>query len=530
MTDQITVFDGAKTIGGTKIYLRSGETGVFLDFGMSFKKYGRYFEEFLTPRTARGVHDFLTLGLIPHIQNIYREDIFPEDVTIESGIELKVDGVFLSHAHMDHIGNIGFLDPSIPIYSSAMTAVIAKAMQDCGRSDIGGEVSYYAPRVLNEKNPKALKAARNVECVGRKYNLVDKQVDHLRINEYWNQSFGKKKIGAKPVGKGQYKVGNIEFEAIPVDHSIFGATAFLFNLGDKSLVYTGDFRMHGMRDNLTSHFIKRLIQVKPDYLIVEGTNMSSDKSSVKGERSSEQDVMENCLEAVKNAKGKLVIADFGPRNIERLNIFLKIAHQTDRKLVITSKDAFLLNAMRVVDEQIPDIGTDSALYIYDEIKSSSQLWERDFIRAKFDGKYINAEEIRKNQDSFILAFSYFDLKNILDILPDGGIYIYSTCEAFTEEMMIDVWRLANWLERFDLEPVGFKFRKAGKKPEDCQISFEKGYHASGHVSSDELIDLIHEVKPKAIIPVHTEYPQEFLNRLGADFKVLLADEETPIDL
>jgi hypothetical protein len=34
--------------------------------------------------------------------------------------------------------------------------------------------------------------------------------------------------------------------------------------------------------------------------------------------------------------------------------------------------------------------------------------------------------------SFILCFSFFDMKHLLDIKPEGGTYIYSACEAFNE--------------------------------------------------------------------------------------------------
>jgi len=43
----ITIYDGANTIGGTKIFIEEKGKGIFLDFGMNFKKYGQYFQEFL---------------------------------------------------------------------------------------------------------------------------------------------------------------------------------------------------------------------------------------------------------------------------------------------------------------------------------------------------------------------------------------------------------------------------------------------------------------------------------------------------
>ncbi len=48
-------------------------------------------------------------------------------------------------------------------------------------------------------------------------------------------------------------------------------------------------------------------------------------------------VFEECLRAIKEADGMLVIADFGPRNIERLLAFLEIARRTGRRLVVMDK-------------------------------------------------------------------------------------------------------------------------------------------------------------------------------------------------
>ena len=59
----VTIYDGAETIGGNKIFVDGGRYGYFLDFGRNFKKYGQYFEEFLKARDTRGLHDPLTLEI-----------------------------------------------------------------------------------------------------------------------------------------------------------------------------------------------------------------------------------------------------------------------------------------------------------------------------------------------------------------------------------------------------------------------------------------------------------------------------------
>lgn len=531
MKNQVTVYDGGNCIGGNKIHLKAGDTGVFLDFGMNFKTYGMYFEEFLNPRTSRGIHDFLALGLLPPFASLYRDDLFPGDIHIGSDESPKVDAVFLSHAHVDHTGNIGFLKTSIPVFSSHMTAVICKAMQDCGRSSVEGEIAYCSPRGFNENNPAAISMLREPRQA-RTFFGVDEDVSELGIKDYWTRSFSSRSLVASPIEKASGQVGDLKFEAIPVDHSIFGAACYVFDVGGKSFAYTGDFRLHGLRQDMTNSFVNRLKEIRPDTLMIEGTNVGGSKGNdtIENRRASEEDVYQNCLKAMQEAEGRLVVADFGPRNIERLQIFLGIAHETQRRLVVTAKDAFLLQAMRLADPNVPDILADPSILIFDEVKASMGLWEKDFIRESYASHYIGSPAIRKDQSAYILAFSFFDIKHLLDVMPEGGVYIYSTCEAFSEEMELDVWRLGNWLEYLGIEPVGFKIESKGGEPGEAEINFIPGYHASGHVSENELFELIREVKPKTVIPVHTEHPEVFADKLGRDFNVVIPQNAVPIGL
>ena len=72
---KLIFYGGVDEIGGNKILLEDSGTKIFLDFGMSFNKRGLYFEEFLTPRTANGIGDFLEMDLIPDIAGVYRTDL-----------------------------------------------------------------------------------------------------------------------------------------------------------------------------------------------------------------------------------------------------------------------------------------------------------------------------------------------------------------------------------------------------------------------------------------------------------------------
>jgi mRNA degradation ribonuclease J1/J2 len=96
---------------------------------------------------------------------------------------------------------------------------------------------------------------------------------------------------------------------------------------------------------------------------------------------------------------------------------------------------------------------------------------------------VDHKAIRNNPDNYILCFSFFDMKHLLDIKPNGGTYIYSACEAFNEEMEIDFKRLWHWLKRFNIYSCGFSLDENGVP------SFGKRYHASGHASGEDITGL-----------------------------------------
>ena len=81
----------------------------------------------------------------------------PNDVDLSSALKVKADAVFISHAHMDHVGNVGLLDANIPIVASPMSTVILKSMMDCGSAAMESEVAYAASRKASEEDARILK-------------------------------------------------------------------------------------------------------------------------------------------------------------------------------------------------------------------------------------------------------------------------------------------------------------------------------------------------------------------------------------
>lgn len=75
MPTRLIFYGGVNEVGGNKILLSDSDTNIFLDFGKGFSRRAKYFEEYLNPRTANGIVDFIEMGIIPDIEGIYRDDL-----------------------------------------------------------------------------------------------------------------------------------------------------------------------------------------------------------------------------------------------------------------------------------------------------------------------------------------------------------------------------------------------------------------------------------------------------------------------
>lgn len=309
----ITCYGGVNEIGGNKILLEDNDTKIFLDFGMNFAQSGKYYAEFLQPRTCNGIGDLLELGIIPDIDNIYRNDLLEHEGRKPTG-ELLVDGVVVSHPHADHVWHISLLHKDIPIFCSEVSKHIMKAIQETSQGNYYLDFYYYRENFVKRRG---------------------KPTEERPIRAF--------KSGKK------FSIGDLEIEPIRVDHSIPGAHGFLIHTSEGCIVYTGDIRFHGRHKGLTKELVRRAKEEKPIAMISEGTRVNEMERGL-----SEKEVYSQIKQSIENTKN-LVVANFPPRDMDRFTTFYKASKGTGREFAITGKQAYLLGELEGQNLKIPDL-------------------------------------------------------------------------------------------------------------------------------------------------------------------------------
>jgi ribonuclease J len=410
----LTFYGGVNEIGGNKILLQDRDVKVFFDFGMSFALKKQYYSPpFLSPRSGKSLKE---LEILPKIEGIYVDEKSPE-----------IDAVFISHVHMDHSAYISFINREIPVYCGETTKIVLQALSEMRKADFEFDVE--------DINFKSFRTGDSIT------------------------------------------IGSLRVEPVHVDHSVPGAYGFIIHTSNGAVVYTGDFRVHGAKPEMTSDFVKKAKDAEPVTIVTEATNMTG--ASV----SSEVEV-ENKLNGIAGQADGIVLAEFAYADVDRFNSFYRIAKKNGRCLAISLKQAHLLNALRQDKHlSIPDLN-DKSILIFRKSKKKYDKWENR-IMEQYSNKIVDVFEVSKQQCEAVLAMSFYDLEELVEIKPEAGsCYILSASEPFNEEMQIDFERLANWLGHYGLP--------------------QYHVHVSGHIMPLQLKNLLKKINAAKIFPVHTE--------------------------
>lgn len=493
---RLTLLGGVNEVGGNIVLLGDlkYEVKVFLDFGIKIKKYKNEYERDQYPSS---IDELVRLYLLPNEDHIQLENLYIKEFKCAKQnvkIEIKnngqinadnrlsnLDGIFISHPHKDHYFGLSFINRTIPIYTGVVTKRIIRAY--CKSSKVSIENNF------NGLNWQPFRTGDIIDIKGMKI---------------------------------------IPFH---VDHSIPGAYGFIIYTSAGPVVYTGDFRRHGPLSNMTEEFLnetkthstfltkgeldreqKNLISEGIKVLICDGTKIH------KGIVESEQEVEENLNKLFASNPFDFILVKYDRIDWDRFRTFSGMAKKYGWKYIITEMDAYfyyLLNKKAVHETmKEPNILNDDHIHILKRgttrYKWQEKIRQIIYKKGKED-RFLDYQDIKSLGGKFVVYITHLPniLMNNLDF-SRRGLFISSSIDPYSEEFYDNTHSI-----RRKLEPYGIPAYRA---------------QASGHATPHDIINFIEEIKPKFLIPIHTEHPQFFKKLFQkSDIQVILPTKNKPID-
>jgi ribonuclease J len=472
-----------------------------------------------------------------------------------------VDAVFVSHAHFDHIQDVSFLDPAIPVYCSEATKILAKVISDVSASHVDDQYYEIRKKMTIKQKSASYKTLCPCECEYTEEKETEKPIIEDKKTKFkFTHECTPRYRTFQTNSEGQVK--GIKYKMIPVGHSLPGACSILLTLPDgKRILYTGDLRFHGINEISIDKYVEEVDG--PIYIMItEGTRIDS------SEVLTEENIATKISSDIEKAES-LILINFGWKDLTRFKTIYSATKKNERTLVISPKLAYLLYEMYFnFPEEYPNPSTMPNLKVYLKREGDLLYSKADYDKFKmgylhFHGRNqaksdwnivriaeklgiggdpnnnanplpdscdaepydykvvydlathhldngIRAYEIRENPEKYVLMFSYWDANELFDLIPRDSDdhktqYVCASTEPFNEEMEIDETKFMNWLDFF-------KVSYESEVKDEKKIFTRK--HVSGHASQSELKELIEKINPTKIIPIHTTKSDLFEDLFG----------------
>lgn len=335
----------------------------------------------------------------------------------------RCDAVLFTHYHGDHTGQMLRIRPDIPLYAGALAKDIMR-----------------------------LSSAHS----WKKDEVLCKRIETIRTFS-----------AGMP-----FLIGDIQITPFGIDHSAVDSYLFLIEADGKCILYTGDFRLHGVRGKTMDKILDRRIG-KVDAIITEGTTVS---------RTDGKNVTEWELQArVRNylQQYKYVFVLCATTNLDRI---FALARAVPRGKYCICDD-YQKMLVETVSKHWSGI---SSFYEMPKLLSFKHHPPARF--AELGGLMF----VRANS-KFGAIICQYD--------PAQSILLYS------------MWD-------------GYRTKPGSTIPDFLALTDTwETLHTSGHASPEDLRHVIEKADPQLVIPIHTDAPQKMQALCPDRTVVLLKDEE-----
>lgn len=318
----------------------------------------------------------------------------------------------------------------------------------------------------------------------------------IDISYTFNQSnCNLKNIGVVEAWK-SFEVKDVKVTPYLVDHSGFDAMAFLIEAEGKKIFYSGDFRGHGRKKILFDALIKKPIK-NVDYLIMEGTMISRENEKYR----TEEDVEKELVRLLKS-NGNLTFLSCSSQNIDRIVSAYRACLKTDTLLVLDPYTAYILYMLKDIAKGLPQYDWGRNMRIF-------------FIPNKYTDKVLNEKKMHHFRKAKITKEEAFSLKSKM-LVKDS----YMMRNIFKNKRLLkDVSVIFSQWEGYLDDIKGFWDKNAVKI---IQL------HVSGHAYVEDLVRFAKAIKPKHIIPIHTEKAGKFKELFESN--ILLLEDGKKVEL
>lgn len=335
----------------------------------------------------------------------------------------RCDAVLFTHYHGDHTGQMLRIRPEIPLYAGALAKDIMR-----------------------------LSSAHS----WKKDEALCKRIETIRTFS-----------AGVP-----FLIGDIQITPFCIDHSACDSYLFLIEADGKRILYTGDFRLHGVRGKTMDKILDRRIETV-DVVVTEGTTVSRSEHEVV----TEWDLQKRVKAYLRQYKYVFVLC--ATTNLDRI---FALARAVPRGKYCICDD-----------------------YQKTLVETVSKHWNG----------ISSFYEMPK-----LLSFKYHPPARFAEL---GGLMFVRANSKF--EAIIRQYDPAQSILLYSMWD-GYRTKPGSTIPDFLALTGTwETLHTSGHASPNDLRHVIEKADPEIVIPMHTDAPQKMQTLCQNRTVILLKDRE-----